>query len=47
MDKLTTLNLSFDRVIIQLVTPGLIAAYPYILLFFKERGDAADFFFKR
>ncbi|MBL0740538.1 hypothetical protein [Chryseolinea lacunae] len=44
MEKLTTLNLTFDRIIIQLVTPGLIAAYPYILLFFHEREDSKEFF---
>jgi hypothetical protein len=44
MEKLTTLNLSFDRIIIQLVIPGLIAGFPYVLLFFKERSDAQEFF---
>jgi len=44
MEKLSTLNLTFDRVIIQLVTPGLIASYPYILLFFQARPDCEDFF---
>lgn len=33
MEKLTTLNLSFDRVLIQLVMPGLIAIFPYLLVF--------------
>ncbi len=44
MDKLTTLNLTFDRVLIQLITPGIIAGFPYILLFFNERPDVRDFF---
>jgi len=33
MEKLTSLNLSFDRVLIQLVIPGLIAMFPYLLVF--------------
>lgn len=33
MEKLTSLNLSFDRVLIQLVIPGLIAIFPYLLVF--------------
>jgi hypothetical protein len=44
MEKLTSLNLTFDRVLIQLITPGLIAALPFILLFFDARPDIRDFF---
>lgn len=44
MEKLTTLNLSFDRVFIQLITPGLLASFPFILLFFDARPDVRDFF---
>jgi hypothetical protein len=44
MEKLTTLNLSFDRILIQLVTPGLLASFPFILLFFNARPDVAEFF---
>ena len=33
MEKLTSLNLSFDRVLIQLIIPGLIAAFPFMLIF--------------
>lgn len=46
MEKISTLNLTFDRVVIQLITPGLIAAYPFIILFFDEIPDARDFFLK-
>jgi hypothetical protein len=44
MEKLTTLNLTFDRILIQLVTPGLLASFPFILLFFNARPDVAEFF---
>lgn len=44
MEKLTSLNLTFDRVFIQLITPGLLAVFPFILLFFDARPDVRDFF---
>jgi hypothetical protein len=44
MEKLTSLNLTFDRVLIQLVTPGLLTSFPFILLFFDARPDVATFF---
>ena len=44
MEKLTSLNLTFDRVLIQLITPGLLASFPFILLFFDARPDVRDFF---
>ena len=44
MEKLTSLNLTFDRVLIQLVTPGLLTSFPFILLFFNARPDVAEFF---
>src|SRR5687768_2263434 len=33
MDKVSSLNLSFDRVVLQLVVPGLIASFPFFILF--------------
>jgi hypothetical protein len=44
MEKLTSLNLTFDRVLIQLVTPGLLTSFPFMLLFFNARPDVANFF---
>ena len=44
MEKLTSLNLTFDRVFIQMITPGLLASFPFILLFFDVRSDVRDFF---
>ena len=44
MEKLTSLNLTFDRVLIQLVTPGLLTSFPFMLLFFDARPDVAHFF---
>src|SRR5688572_26274529 len=35
MDKITSLNLSFDRIFVQLILPGLIAMFPGYL-FLKE-----------
>ena len=33
MDKLSSLNLDFDRVLIQLIIPGLTAIFPWVILF--------------
>lgn len=44
MDKLTTLNLTFDRVLIQLIIPGLIACFPYLLIFFEVQPAILQFF---
>jgi len=44
MEKLTSLNLTFDRVLIQFVTPGLLTSFPFILLFVDARPDVAEFF---
>ena len=44
MDKLTTLNLTFDRVLIQLIIPGLLACFPYLLLFFEVQPAILAFF---
>lgn len=44
MDKLTTLNLTFDRVLIQLIIPGLLACFPFLLLFFELQPDILAFF---
>jgi hypothetical protein len=43
MEKLTSLNLSFDRVLIQLVIPGLIAIFPYLLVFTDVEFKALAF----
>lgn len=43
MEKLTALNLSFDRVLIQLVIPGLIAIFPYLLVFTDVEFNALAF----
>lgn len=39
MEKLTSLNLSFDRVLMQLVLPGAIAAFPFLSLYFDRQPD--------
>ena len=44
MEKLTTLNLTWDRVLIQLIVPGLLTSFPYLILFFEQRPDIRDFF---
>lgn len=40
MEKLTSLNLSFDRVVIQLIIPGMIACYPFFILYFHFIPEA-------
>jgi hypothetical protein len=44
MDKLSSLNLSFDRVLIQLIIPGLIAIFPWFLLFINSHYNANSYF---
>ena len=43
MDKLTSLNLSFDRVLIQLVIPGLIAIFPWFIFFLNVHAHAKSY----
>lgn len=45
MDKLTSLNLSFDRILIQIIVPGLTAIFPYFLLFLNHHPKAKDYFY--
>lgn len=44
-DKLTSLNLSLDRVIIQLIIPGLIAISPYFIIFLNYHTDTRHYLF--
>lgn len=44
MDKITSLNFSFDRVLLQLVIPGLIAVFPWFLLFIDTHIHAKEYF---
>jgi hypothetical protein len=34
MEKLTSLGLSFDRVLIQLIIPGMVTLFPYLIIYF-------------
>lgn len=34
MDKLSAINLTFDKLLITVLAPGLVAIFPYILIFF-------------
>lgn len=43
MDKLTSLNLSFDRVLIQLVIPGVIAIFPWFIFFLNAHPHAKSY----
>lgn len=36
MEKLSSLNLDFDRVLIQLIIPGFIAVFPWIIIFLNH-----------
>lgn len=42
MDKLSSLNLDFDRVLIQLIIPGLTAVFPWAILFFNHHHVERD-----
>jgi hypothetical protein len=42
--KLTTLNLTWDRVLFQIIVPGLLASFPYLMLFFEQKPDILEFF---
>lgn len=43
MDKLTSLNLTFDRVVIQFIIPGLVALLPYLVLLFHEKSEFEEY----
>jgi hypothetical protein len=44
MEKITSLNFSFDKVLLQLVIPGLIAVFPWFLLFIDTHAHAKQYF---
>jgi hypothetical protein len=44
VDKLTSLSLSFDRVLIQLIIPGLIAIFPWFIYFLGFHFYARKYF---
>lgn len=46
MDKLSSLNLSFDKILIQVVIPGLIAIFPYFLLYLHFHPLAKEYLYK-
>lgn len=39
MEKLNSLNLDFDRVLIQLIIPGFISIFPWIILFLNHHDN--------
>lgn len=43
MEKLTSLNLSFDRILIQILIPGLISIFPYFLLYLNFHPNAKSY----
>jgi hypothetical protein len=45
MEKLSSLNLDFDRVLIQLIIPGLFAIMPWFIIFLNHSPFEADFLF--
>ena len=44
MEKLTTLGLSADRVIIQVIIPGMLFNLPYAVLFLEKYPETKQFF---
>jgi hypothetical protein len=45
MDKLTSLNLSFDKIVISVLIPGIIAIFPFFLLYLHFHPSAKDYFY--
>ncbi len=46
MEKISSLNLDFDRVLIQLIIPGLAAFFPWAIIFLNSHHFERDFLFK-
>lgn len=43
MEKLSSLNFTFDKVLLQIVIPGLIAIFPWFLLFIHSHPNAKNY----
>lgn len=43
MEKITSLNLDFDRVLVQLIVPGVTAVFPWIILFVNHHASYNKF----
>lgn len=46
MEKLTSLGLTFDRVLIQLIIPGMISVFPFFVIYLYHFPSDRDFLFK-
>lgn len=44
MDKLTSIHLTFDKVLITILIPGIVASYPYLMIIFQEFEGIKDYF---
>jgi hypothetical protein len=44
MNKLTSIHLTFDKVLITILTPGLVACFPYLMLLFAEYENLKEYF---
>ena len=46
MEKISSLNLDFDRVLIQLIIPGLTGVFPFLIIFLNHYHFERDFLYK-
>lgn len=46
MEKLTSLGLTFDRVLIQLIIPGMVSIFPYFVIYLYHFPSDKEFLFK-
>lgn len=46
MEKLTSLGLTFDRVLIQLIIPGMVAVFPYFIIYLNHFPTDKEFLLK-
>jgi hypothetical protein len=46
MEKLTSLGLNFDRVLIQLIIPGMVAVFPYFIIYLDNFAEDKNFLLK-
>lgn len=46
MEKLTSLGLTFDRVLIQLIIPGMVAVFPYFFIYLNHFPFDKEFLLK-
>lgn len=46
MEKLTSLNLDFNKILIQIVIPGIVASTPYVYIYLYYHVNAKEYLYK-